>query len=272
MVMAERNSNGVALNERRLLHMDGPIEYWRDIPGWSGFYRISDWGRIKSLARWVRLGKTGKRLVEERILNFHRSEEGYLHVALCNSNTKLHSGVHRLVLLAFDKPCPEGMQCRHLDGKPWNNHLENLCWGTPAEDHEDRRRHGTLPIGEMVYNSLLEDKDIPAIHFLHKLGETAYQIGNVFGVDKGCIIGILRDGHYKTAHPTEPAVYRKEVLKGERHGMAQFITFNGRTKILKDWAAEIGVTAETLHGRILNWGVEKALSTPRKRRYFGRRK
>lgn len=50
--------------------------------------------------------------------------------------------VHRLVLTVFVGPCPPGMQTRHLDGDPGNNHLGNLRWGTPAENNRDTLRHG----------------------------------------------------------------------------------------------------------------------------------
>src|SRR5215471_18343405 len=34
------------------------------------------------------------------------------------------------------------MECRHLDSNPLNNKLENLVWGTPAENLADRRALG----------------------------------------------------------------------------------------------------------------------------------
>jgi hypothetical protein len=53
--------------------------------------------------------------------------------------------VHRLVLEAFVGPCPIGMQCRHFpDPNPANCNLKNLQWGTPMENTEDKRVHGTL--------------------------------------------------------------------------------------------------------------------------------
>jgi DNA-binding CsgD family transcriptional regulator len=55
--------------------------------------------------------------------------------------------VHRVVLEAFIGPCPPGLQCRHLNGNPADNRLDNLCWGTPAQNTEDKRRHGTLMYG-----------------------------------------------------------------------------------------------------------------------------
>jgi len=41
-------------------------------------------------------------------------------------------------------------------------------------------------------------------------------------------------------------------------------THNGETLIQSDWAARIGITAISLSERVQNWGVERALSTPRR--------
>src|SRR5271166_1685861 len=46
---------------------------------------------------------------------------------------------HTLVLLTFVGPCPEGYECRHLDGNPANNRLRNLAWGTRLENAADQR-------------------------------------------------------------------------------------------------------------------------------------
>lgn len=46
---------------------------------------------------------------------------------------------------------------------------------------------------------------------------------------------------------------------------SKFIEFNGITLKLPDWANKVGVSPATLSWRINNWGLEKALTTPRKR-------
>lgn len=51
--------------------------------------------------------------------------------------------VHQLVLCAFRGPPKAGEECRHLDGNPTNNRIENLVWGDPKENYQDRIRHGT---------------------------------------------------------------------------------------------------------------------------------
>jgi hypothetical protein len=35
------------------------------------------------------------------------------------------------------------MQCRHLNGIPTDNRIENLCYGTISENIRDQVRHGT---------------------------------------------------------------------------------------------------------------------------------
>jgi hypothetical protein len=73
-----------------------------------------------------------------------RSDGHYLCVTLCVNATQIKRYVHELVLEAFSEPRPAPwMQGRHLDGLYLNNRAVNLAWGTPAENAQDKIRHGT---------------------------------------------------------------------------------------------------------------------------------
>ena len=75
-------------------------------------------------------------------LKLTKQAKGHLIVSLYNGQTHIHS-VHRLVLETYIGPCPPDMECRHLDGNPANNKLNNLKWGTRSENSYDAIRHGT---------------------------------------------------------------------------------------------------------------------------------
>lgn len=104
-------------------------EEWRPVVGFEELYKVSDRGRVYS----VRTGKFLKAGMNRR----HR------HVALCDGGEGKSYRVHRLVMAAFVGPCPDGLEVRHLDDDPDNNHLTNLVYGTRSENTLDRVRNGT---------------------------------------------------------------------------------------------------------------------------------
>jgi hypothetical protein len=116
---------------------------YRLCPGHPG-YAISDNGIVISCRQsgyWKK-----RKLIKTRL--------GYYDV--CLEDRKQYR-VHRLVLEAFIGPCPKGMECRHIDGKPTNNRLENLAWGTRKENIQDKLLHKTQPRGENTCNAVLTE-------------------------------------------------------------------------------------------------------------------
>lgn len=140
--------NRKKLREKVQTHSDGSKERWRDIPDYEGWYRISDRGRLKSVAKVI-MRKDGKPYTaKEQIHKPPTYTTGYLMATLYKQGIIERMMIHQLVLLAFIGPCPKGQQCRHLDGDSKNNRIENLCWGTASQDREDQARHGTMYRGE----------------------------------------------------------------------------------------------------------------------------
>lgn len=68
---------------------------------------------------------------------------GYRTVGLKMDGRWKNYTVHRLVLETFVGRCPDGMECRHLNGVPDDNRVENLAWGTHHKNMLDRHDHGT---------------------------------------------------------------------------------------------------------------------------------
>lgn len=129
--------------------MNATQEQWLPVVGFEGLYEISDWGRVKSVERKVwfvnRWGQDTQRIVPERIRELSVNPNGgHLELTLHREGKRRHRFVHQLVLDAFVGPYPDGLdQVRHLDGDPTNNRLDNLRYGTAAENVADMLRHGT---------------------------------------------------------------------------------------------------------------------------------
>lgn len=116
------------------------MERWKDIPGHEGRYQVSDLGRVRSLDFWVNAGPSpGRRLIKGRLLKPNMKKgERYLTVHLRPSNNPVR--VHRLVMLAFVGPCPDGLEVCHDDDDGSNACLSNLRYDTHYENHQDRVR------------------------------------------------------------------------------------------------------------------------------------
>ena len=130
-------------------------EQWRDVVGYEGLYEVSDCGQVRTVARTIVRRNGRVQPAPQRILRLKPTRQGYWRIGLTKElagRQEFHF-VHRLVLEAFVGPRPEGMECRHLNGDPGNNIVENLCWGTHSENSLDKRRHGTVP---PVPNQFLE--------------------------------------------------------------------------------------------------------------------
>ena len=113
-------------------------EIWKTIPGYKGCYEISNYGRIKSLDRYVTYkstrAKSGQitvfkpgQLISPRYMNKRK----YFLVTLFNARSirKDHQ-LHRLVAITFI-PNPRHLPCvNHKDENPENNYVNNLEWCT----------------------------------------------------------------------------------------------------------------------------------------------
>lgn len=134
------------------------MEIWKDIPGYGGHYQASSYGNIRSKDREVtKFSGLHKKVVKQfykgRLLNPTKSDKwGHLSVHLGFDKTRKTVSVHKLVLLAFVGPAPEGMECCHNNGIAYDNRLENLRWDIHAANNADRRAHGKYKSGAEHHN------------------------------------------------------------------------------------------------------------------------
>ncbi len=147
---------------------------WRQVDGWP--YEVSDIGEVR-------------RSTTKRIRKLDPNQNGHLGVLLSRNKEKRKFCVHALVLEAFVGPKPPGMETRHLDGNPANNHVDNLVWGTHTQNMHDKWRHGTMPTGEKHANALFTNEQYRAII---DSTDSHQAVASQYGVSKSTIADIRR--------------------------------------------------------------------------------
>ena len=92
-------------------------EIWREVKGYEGHYKVSNFGRVKSL-----------KFSSENILISNIDNYGYLNVTLCINKSQKTWMVHKLVAIAFlnHKQCKMKTVVDHRDNDRTNNNAKNL--------------------------------------------------------------------------------------------------------------------------------------------------
>lgn len=167
----------------------GHIETWKDIPGYEELYKISNHGKIKRLIGW--------KCRHERILKPGDNGRGHNWIYLYKNNRREKYYIHRLVLLIFTGPCPNGMEGCHNDGNPKNNFIVNLRWDTHRNNEQDKIRHGTSVCGSQIKQSKLNNQDVINIRNRHINGECVIDIAKHYSVKIRAIYKILKRESWK---------------------------------------------------------------------------
>ena len=108
------------------------MENWRAVERFP-LYEVSDLGRVKSAQR-DRFGNLCAK--SGGLLKPSLSLSGYLMVKLRHDGLMERRSVHSLVAEAFLGPRPEGFVVMHLDDVSFHNRVQNLRYGTAAENRE----------------------------------------------------------------------------------------------------------------------------------------
>lgn len=122
-------------------------EIWKDIPGYEGLYKISNFGEILSLN--FRGNGRGNKLKK----NIDKS--GYLRVCLYKSKIRKIHWIHKLVSMVFLGHKPDGhkLVVDHIDNNQSNNRLDNLQIITNRENCTKDVKNKTSKYTGVYWNS-----------------------------------------------------------------------------------------------------------------------
>lgn len=179
----------------------------RMIPG-TDRYSVTADGRVFSHVRRRPIGagrnglagsETEATLLPQWALMQHLNPvTGYIYVNLTLNKKHAARTVHRLVLLAWKgEPSSPDLVARHLDGNKFNNHVDNLEWGTQAENIADIERHGRRRKGEKSYQALLTAEKVLAARADRAGGMTWKALGVKYGVSSGTIEDAVKGRTWK---------------------------------------------------------------------------
>lgn len=102
------------------------MEVWKDVEGYEGLYQVSNFGRIKSLSRFINNRKGY--YCKEKILKENITLKGYNRITLYKNTHPKSFFVHRLVAQAFIENPNKYFLVNHKDENKLNNCVSNLEW------------------------------------------------------------------------------------------------------------------------------------------------
>lgn len=132
-------------------------EQWKQIKGFSGFYWISSFGKVKKIL------PNGNTYFLKCTPNKNR--HNYFYVNLETTKERKNCLLHRLVATYFIPNLQNKSCVNHIDCEVGNNNVENLEWVTPQENSNHAKKLNRMwhPIGELAGNSKLKEKTVKNI-------------------------------------------------------------------------------------------------------------
>lgn len=175
------------------------MEIWQQIKGFENLYKISTYGRIKSLGN----GKsTNSKTKFERILKSNYSSTGYEKIKLFKDGKRYYFSVHRLVAQTFIANDKNKKEVNHKDGNKANNNISNLEWVTSSENQLHAFKNG-LQKSRMgkdhVQSKSVRQLDLNGnlIRTFESIKQIQRELGfNSFGIIKCC----KKEKKYNTAY------------------------------------------------------------------------
>lgn len=153
-----------------------PDIVWKSLP-YNPNYEVSNVGGVRS---WVLPGPGGRRREVPKDIAIHTNHNGYQVVNIRVNGKRTQFRVHRLVLLAFEGPCPEGCNVDHINGLRHDNRLENLRYLDIPENSAQGAKEGeenpNTKLSWYMVRLIRETPHITQVEWAEKLGVSQHAI------------------------------------------------------------------------------------------------
>jgi len=151
------------------------FEQYKDIKGYEGIYKISNFGNVLSV------------LSNNKILKPRDNGYGYKSVCLTKDKKPRYYKIHRLVALNFI-PNPENKkEVNHINGVKSDNTINNLQWVTPSENVN----HSMINV--LQGNLILSLNKSKCIKSLYQKGISKNQLCNLFNCSNTTMWNVLNN-------------------------------------------------------------------------------
>ena len=173
-------------------------EIWKDIPGYEGFYQVSNCGRVRSVTHIIVMRNGCMRTIYSKLLILHEGGANkYLQAYLHRDGKVQNHLVHRLVAKMFIGNIAEGYEVNHKNANVQDNHVDNLEIVTHQENINHSIRNNLFKAyGENHYKSKITNKQADEIRLRYKEGGiTQKELGKLYGLPQTSVFKIV---HYLT--------------------------------------------------------------------------
>lgn len=178
-------------------------EEWKDIQGYEGLYKVSNYGRLMSLDRTVYNGhnKTYSK-ISGQMLKINFNNKRYASIGLRKNGKVKYFLVHRLVAFAFVDNPNNKSDVNHIDGNTHNNYYKNLEWCTKSENSKHAYQHNLKGCADSYIRNLekLHEKQMYVLIIAKKDGNeyrysSVSEMSKMTGIKRTSILAALNKGN-----------------------------------------------------------------------------
>lgn len=181
-------------------------EEWRPVQDFEDYYEVSNFGRIKSKAIFIRHDGNWSDehgyVKKIKTKNLSKNRYGYITSKLCKLGKCRRLTVHRLVAKAFIPNPDNYTQVNHIDGDKTNNVVWNLEWVSQARNIQHAFETGLMTNdhlkGSNHHNAKLTEEDVKTMRRIYNEGNvTIKALANKYNIGATTARDILKNRTWK---------------------------------------------------------------------------